>query len=246
MSLSKPPATKTATLSRRTPVPGAAAAGTPKTITRTNTKTNITRLPATQPRTTIANTPQTIKAQSRLPRAAANTPGISNPATKKLRVKKVEKPNAVVLVPSLAITLEPSPSKQISTGTDPDQTPKKKSNLNTSQNDRTAIAFPTTSSIAEQTPKRPMTRARSKQILDRSTTSSTLGISQTSSSNHSSSSTGIPKIKRRPSRVMELAQAFQQQQEAKSLSVTPQRKRPQQSISPKGSSSIGIITIHRI
>ncbi|KAA1116043.1 hypothetical protein PGTUg99_033360 [Puccinia graminis f. sp. tritici] len=218
--------------------------------------------------------------KSRLPRAAptptAQTPGISNPGTKKLRVKKSSTLQAQTATParssssSLALTPEPPTALQTAvpkpgssthqTTVDPDATPKKPPSRSsykqnavlTSSEDQpssklplphtitrptpqTSIVFP--SIVEEQTPKRPMTRARSKQILDRSTSS--LGVSPPEQ-------TGIPQIKRKPSRVMQIAQAFQQESQLLTdghsknmLGVTPQRRPSNGSntsaVSPTGS-----------
>ncbi|OAV95940.1 hypothetical protein PTTG_04777 [Puccinia triticina 1-1 BBBD Race 1] len=209
------------------------------------------------------------------PTPTAPTPGISNAGTKRLRAKKVltlQAQTASTPAPplssssSLARTpgssIPPAGSKPSSSSghIDPDTTPRKKPSQAPGQltsaaanplssklpvpppipratQKQTSIAFP--SIVEDQTPRRPMTRARSKQILDRSTSS--LGVSPPDPS-------GIPQIKRRPSRVMQLAQAFQQDallsdshssSKNNMLGVTPQRRPSSASntslVSPAGS-----------
>ncbi|PLW52453.1 hypothetical protein PCASD_00100 [Puccinia coronata f. sp. avenae] len=214
------------------------------------------------PRATPAPTPH--------PHAALTVP---NAGAKRVRAKKTHTLQAPSPIPapssssSLTARSDPVDPSAFRNGPaepphDPDATPKKllarplnpnRTTLSTKQENqhleskipapstvtrvtsKTSIAFP--SIIEELTPKRPMTRARSRQMLGRSTSS--LSVSQDETE-------GATQLKRRPSRVMQLAQAFQQEamttdsnSSQSLLVVTPQRRASSASItsvlSPSGS-----------
>ncbi|KNZ60523.1 hypothetical protein VP01_1541g5 [Puccinia sorghi] len=221
---------------------------------------NKSRLPRAAPTPTIQTPAPAPAAQTPTPTAAVQTPAtlnISNPGTKRLRVKKgtTFKVSSSIGAPSLSSSLAPTPEppasesepKTCSSDTlDPDSTPKKPSSRNFKPNltalstsipdehfsskipappsvtgltQKTSIVFP--SIVEELNPRRPMTRARSKQILDQS--NSSLGVPQ-------GLTTAIPQVKRKTSRVMQMAQAFQQEAMANDsnskslLGVTPPRR----------------------